>query len=60
MNNAKAKLVTRQYGEFEDVMLLTLEELDHHLDQILHVLDASCEVVSIQYPVGCSTTEKKG
>lgn len=56
----KAKLVTRQYGEFEEVMFLTLEELDHHLDQILHEFDGSFEVVSIQYPVSCSATEKRG
>lgn len=45
----KVKLVTLQYGKFEDVTFFPLEELPHHLEQILDIL-TSYEIVSIQYP----------
>lgn len=48
--NPKVKLVTLQNGEFEDVTFFPLEELPHHLEQILDILASSYEIVSIQYP----------
>lgn len=47
--NQKVKLVTLQYEKFEDVTFFPLEELPHHLDQILNIL-SNYSIVSIQYP----------